>query len=116
MPDSEDKALVDGSLADTRVAHPATAATQPPPLTGDLRRQAVPSIRDTVYQACRSIDAWLPLTDDNTVIYLEASFTLRTFFLPRPMHHQHSLELEMRSDGVLAKFAGGCLRWYLRGS
>lgn len=43
----------------------------PPPLTGDPRRQAVNSIRGTVYQAWRSIDEWLRLIDDSTVIYLE---------------------------------------------
>lgn len=45
----------------------------PAPLAGDPRRQAVPSIRGTVYQAWHSIDAWLRLTDDETVIYLEGA-------------------------------------------
>jgi hypothetical protein len=45
----------------------------PLPLPGDPRRQAVPSIQGTVYQAWRSIDAWLQLTDANEVIYLEGA-------------------------------------------
>lgn len=43
------------------------------PLTADTSRQAVPSIRGTVYQAWQSIDAWLRLADDNTAIYLEGA-------------------------------------------
>jgi hypothetical protein len=73
MPDSEDKGLVDGSIAAKAVIDPVTGANQPPPLAGDPRRQAAPSIRGTVYQAWWSIDAWLRLTDDNTVIYLEGA-------------------------------------------
>src|SRR5450631_2720874 len=73
MPDSEDKGLVDTSIAGIAAIHPATRSPQPPPLAGDPRRQAVPSIRGTVYQAWWSIDAWLRLTDDNTVIYLEGA-------------------------------------------
>jgi hypothetical protein len=42
-------------------------------ISSDPRWQAVPSIRGTVYQAWWSIDAWLRLTDDNTVIYLEGA-------------------------------------------
>lgn len=42
-------------------------------LSIDPRRQAVPSIRGTVYQAWWSIDAWLQLTDANEVIYLEGA-------------------------------------------
>jgi hypothetical protein len=42
-------------------------------LAGDPRRQAVPSIRGTVYQAWQSIDAWLRLTDESAVIYLEGA-------------------------------------------
>src|SRR5882724_9083268 len=73
MPDSEDKGLVDVSITGNAAIHPATGSTQPPPLAGDPRRQAVPSIRGTVYQAWWSIDAWLRLTDENTVIYLEGA-------------------------------------------
>jgi hypothetical protein len=73
MPDSEDKGLVDDSITGIAAIHPATGSHQPPPLAGDPRRQAVPSIRGTVYQAWWSIDAWLRLTDDNTVIFLEGA-------------------------------------------
>jgi hypothetical protein len=73
MPDSEDKGLVDGSIAAKAAIDPVTGSNQPPPLAGDPRWQAVPSIRGTVYQAWWSIDAWLRLTDDNTVIYLEGA-------------------------------------------
>src|SRR5260221_10653849 len=73
MPDSEDKDLVDSSTTGIAAIHPATGSQQPPPLAGDPRRQAVPSIRGTVYQAWWSIDAWLRLTDNNTVIYLEGA-------------------------------------------
>lgn len=45
----------------------------PQQLSGDPRRQAVHSIHGTVYQAWRSIDAWLQLTDANEVIYLEGA-------------------------------------------
>ena len=45
----------------------------PTPLPGLPRRQAVPSIQGTVYQAWRSIDAWLRLSDANEVIYLEGA-------------------------------------------
>jgi hypothetical protein len=45
----------------------------PLPITGNPRRQAVLSIRGTVYQAWRSIDAWLRLKDDQTAIYLEGA-------------------------------------------
>ncbi len=45
----------------------------PAQLTGDSRRQAVPSIRGTVYQAWCSIDAWLRLKDAEEVIYLEGA-------------------------------------------
>lgn len=44
-----------------------------PELPGDRRRQAVPSIRGTVYQAWCSIDAWLCLTRPDQVIYLEGA-------------------------------------------
>src|ERR1039458_3989965 len=73
MPNSEDKGLVDGSITGIAAAHTVTASHQARPWTGDPRRQAVPSIRGTVYQAWWSIDAWLRLTDDNTVIYLEGA-------------------------------------------
>src|SRR5882724_3815914 len=73
MPDSEDKGLVDRSITGIAAIHPATRSNQPPPLAGDPRRQAVPSIRGTVYQAWWSIDAWLRLTDEHTVIYLEGA-------------------------------------------
>lgn len=42
-------------------------------LSGDPRRQAVPSIRGTVYQAWCSIDAWLQLSTADQVIYLEGA-------------------------------------------
>jgi hypothetical protein len=45
----------------------------PAPLPGDPRRQAVYSIQGTVYQAWRSIDAWLQLTNPDEVIYLEGA-------------------------------------------
>jgi len=45
----------------------------PDQLPGDPRRQAVPSIQGTVYQAWWSIDAWLRLTDADEVIYLEGA-------------------------------------------
>lgn len=44
-----------------------------PELPGDSRRQAVPSIRGTVYQAWCSIDAWLRLTTADQAIYLEGA-------------------------------------------
>lgn len=44
-----------------------------PELPGDRRRQAVPSIRGTVYQAWCSIDAWLQLTTADQVIFLEGA-------------------------------------------
>ena len=43
----------------------------PAHLPGDQRRQAVSSIRGTVYQAWWSIDAWLQLKNADDVIYLE---------------------------------------------
>ncbi|CAE6866444.1 hypothetical protein R75461_08304 [Paraburkholderia nemoris] len=45
----------------------------PGELPGNIRRQAVPSIRGTVYQAWCSIDAWLQLTTADQVIYLEGA-------------------------------------------
>jgi len=45
----------------------------PDQLPGDPRRQAVPSIQGTVYQAWWSIDAWLRLADADAVIYLEGA-------------------------------------------
>lgn len=42
-------------------------------LRGDPRRQAVPSIRGTVYQAWCSIDAWLRLGSPDQVIFLEGA-------------------------------------------
>ena len=45
----------------------------PQQLPGDPRRQAVPSISGTVYQAWWSIDAWLRLADADEVIYLEGA-------------------------------------------
>ncbi|WP_147405982.1 hypothetical protein [Ralstonia solanacearum] len=45
----------------------------PKELHGDPRRQAVPSIRGTVYQAWCSIDAWLQLSNADQVIYLEGA-------------------------------------------
>jgi hypothetical protein len=51
----------------------ATSIASLVPLTADTSRQAVPSIRGTVYQAWQSIDAWLRLTDDSTAIYLEGA-------------------------------------------
>jgi len=44
-----------------------------PELLGDSRRQAVPSIRGTVYQAWCSIDAWLRLNGADQLIYLEGA-------------------------------------------
>lgn len=51
----------------------ATSIDSLKPLSADASRQAVPSIRGTVYQAWQSIDAWLCLKDDTTVIYLEGA-------------------------------------------
>jgi hypothetical protein len=45
----------------------------PKELVGDPVRQAVPSITGTVYQAWRSIEAWLRLTDVNEVVYVEGA-------------------------------------------
>jgi hypothetical protein len=45
----------------------------PEQLPGDPRRQAIPSIHGTVYQAWWSIDAWLRLADTDEVIYLEGA-------------------------------------------
>lgn len=45
----------------------------PSPLPGEPRRQAVPSIQGTVYQAWCSIDAWLRLKNADEVIYLEGA-------------------------------------------
>ncbi len=45
----------------------------PAGLSGEPRRQAVPSIQGTVYQAWWSIDAWLQLSGANEVIYLEGA-------------------------------------------
>ena len=45
----------------------------PEQLPGDPRRQAVPSIHGTVYQAWWSIDAWLRLADADEVIYIEGA-------------------------------------------
>lgn len=45
----------------------------PGELHGNPRRQAVPSIRGTVYQAWCSIDAWLQLSNADQVIYLEGA-------------------------------------------
>jgi hypothetical protein len=45
----------------------------PEQLPGDPRRQAVPSIHGTVYQAWWSIDAWLRLADTDEAIYLEGA-------------------------------------------
>jgi hypothetical protein len=45
----------------------------PAELTGNPRRQAVPSIRGTVFQAWCSIDAWLRLDNADQVIYLEGA-------------------------------------------
>jgi hypothetical protein len=45
----------------------------PEELSGDPRRQAVPSFHGDAYQAWWSIDAWLRLTDANEVIYLEGA-------------------------------------------
>ena len=45
----------------------------PEQLPGDPRRQAVPSIHGTVYQAWCSIDAWLRLADADEVIYIEGA-------------------------------------------
>jgi hypothetical protein len=42
-------------------------------LMGDSRRQAVASIRGTVYQAWCSIDAWLRLASPDQVIFLEGA-------------------------------------------
>lgn len=44
-----------------------------PELAGNPRRQAVASIRGTVYQAWCSIDAWLQLTTADQIIYLEGA-------------------------------------------
>jgi len=51
----------------------ATSVSSLKPLPADTSRQAVPSIRGTVYQAWQSIDAWLRLNDDSTAIYLEGA-------------------------------------------
>lgn len=45
----------------------------PDQLPGDPRRQAVPAISGTVYQAWWSIDAWLRLDSADEVIYLEGA-------------------------------------------
>lgn len=45
----------------------------PEQLPGDPRRQAVSSITGMVYQAWRSVDAWLQLANVNEVIYLEGA-------------------------------------------
>ncbi len=45
----------------------------PKELLGDPSRQAVSSIRGTVYQAWCSIDAWLRLSNADQVIYLEGA-------------------------------------------
>ncbi len=45
----------------------------PPELPADASRQAVASIRGVIYQLWWSIDAWLRLTTENEVIYLEGS-------------------------------------------
>ena len=45
----------------------------PEQLSGEPRRQAVPSIAGIVYQAWWSIDAWLRLLDADEVIYLEGA-------------------------------------------
>lgn len=44
-----------------------------PELAGNPRRQAVASIRGTVYQAWCSIDAWLQLNTADKIIYLEGA-------------------------------------------
>jgi hypothetical protein len=80
MADSSDKELKDipgrrspsGSLPDLDEKL-ADLTGLPTPLPGDPRRQAVPSIQGTVYQAWWSIDAWLRLSDANEVIYLEGA-------------------------------------------
>lgn len=56
--------------------HRSLLATSPAvvqELAGDPRRQAVPSIQGTVYQAWASIDAWLQLRSADEVIYLEGA-------------------------------------------
>src|SRR5690242_11443115 len=45
----------------------------PATLPADPKRQAVPLIRSMVYQAYCSIEAWLQLIDDGTVIYVEGA-------------------------------------------
>lgn len=50
-----------------------SALSLPIGLNADVRRQAVPSIRGTVYQAWWSIDAWLQLADAERVIFLEGA-------------------------------------------
>lgn len=49
------------------------ASGLPAQLIGDPRRQAVPSIGGTVYQAWRSIEGWLRLRDVDEVIYVEGA-------------------------------------------
>ena len=51
----------------------ATSIASLIPLNADTSRQAVPSIRGTVYQAWQSIDAWLRLADDSAAIFLEGA-------------------------------------------
>lgn len=52
---------------------PAAIRTTSATLSGDPRRQAIPSIRGYVYQALWSVDAWLRLTTADEVIYLEGA-------------------------------------------
>ncbi len=69
MPEPDSPAVTTFSADETL----GRAAGLPLHLPGDPRRQAVPSIQGTVYQAWCSIDAWLRLTDANEAIYLEGA-------------------------------------------
>jgi hypothetical protein len=69
MPDGDSKS---GELKSFDEAL-ASVAGLPPQLPGDPRRQAVPAIHGTVYQAWWSIYAWLQLTNADEAIYLEGA-------------------------------------------
>jgi hypothetical protein len=69
MPDGDCKHSLLPDIDDTL----ANVKGLPKQLPGDPRRQAVSSIYGDVYQAWRSIDAWLRLADADEVIYLEGA-------------------------------------------
>ena len=69
MPDRDSRSIALPSVDETL----ANITGLPEQLPGDPRRQAVPSIHGTVYQAWWSIDAWLRLADADEVIYIEGA-------------------------------------------